>query len=198
MANHPPTTMMMTRIKKKVTRAAGVVVFAAQLCACGCSSPPAQPVSHAKPAINSAVHSLENGAYAVLGEATTRPAAETNGRGRVVLTYDRRKYSGAPADEPLTYVEIDPGDYIPMIIEGPLEMKKDSQGKSILTVTLTQAAAAKCEVFTRAHLGGRVAMVVDGEIVTLHKIRSVVTEGKLQITRCTDDACQIIRAKLAR
>jgi hypothetical protein len=41
-------------------------------------------------------------------------------------------------------------------------------------------------------------LVVDGQIVTLHKIRSVVTDGKLQITRCTDDACQVIRAKLTR
>jgi hypothetical protein len=38
----------------------------------------------------------------------------------------------------------------------------------------------------------------DGEIVTLHKIRTVVTGGKLQITRCTDDACVVIRAKLMK
>src|SRR3954470_23304512 len=84
MSNNPPSTlMMMTRIKRKVTRvtrAAGTVLFAlfaGQLCACGCGSQPplpplrgAQPSNQAKPAIHSAVvHSLENGAYAVLGEA---------------------------------------------------------------------------------------------------------------------------------
>jgi hypothetical protein len=190
--------MMMTRIKRKMTHAAGVVLFAAQLCACGCASKPAQPSDEGKPAINSVVHPLENGAYAVLGEADTRPGVETDTRPRIVLTYDRRKYSDAPPDEPLTYVEIDPADYIPLIIEGPPEMKKDTQGKSILSVSLTRAAANHTEAFTRAHLGGRVAMVVDGEIVTLHKIRNVVTGGKLQITRCTDDACEVIRAKLVR
>lgn len=50
----------------------------------------------------------------------------------------------------------------------------------------------------RAHLWGKIAMVVDGEIVTRHKIRSVITGGKLQITRCVDNACEVIRAKLVK
>lgn len=41
-------------------------------------------------------------------------------------------------------------------------------------------------------------MVVDGEIVSLHKIRRVITGDKLQITRCTDNACEVIRAKLVK
>ena len=77
-------------------------------------------------------------------------------------------------------------------------MRKDGQGKSILSVSLTRTNAEKAEAFTRAHLGGKIAMVVDGEIVTLHKIRSVITGGKLQITRCKDNACEILRAKLVK
>jgi len=189
---------MMTCIKRKLIRAAGVVVLTGVLCACGCDSKPAPSSNQAKPAANAAARSLENGAYAVRTEASTPQDAESDSRRRVVLTYDRRKYSDAPRDEPLTYVEIDPADYIPLIIDAPPEMTRDSQGKGILSVSLTPASAIKCESFTQAHLGGRVALVVDGQIVTLHKIRSVVTDGKLQITRCTDDACQVIRAKLTR
>jgi hypothetical protein len=189
---------MMSRIKSEVSHAAGVILFAAMLCACGCGSQPAPPPSEAKPVTHAVAGSLENGAYAVLGEAPARQGVEADALHRLVLVYDRRKYSDAPPDEPLTYVEIDPSDYIPLLIEGSPEMKKDSQGKSILSVSLTRAGADKTEAFTRAHLGGRIAMVVDGEIVTLHKIRSVVTDGKLQITRCTDNACEIIRAKLAK
>jgi len=74
----------------------------------------------------------------------------------------------------------------------------DGQGKSILSVSLARKNVERTEAFTRAHLGGKVAMVIDGEIVTLHKIRSVITGGKLQITRCTDNACEVIRAKLVR
>jgi len=56
----------------------------------------------------------------------------------------------------------------------------------------------RAEAFTRAHQGGRMAMVIDGEIVTLHKVRSVITDGKVQITRCTDNACEVLRSKLAK
>jgi len=77
-------------------------------------------------------------------------------------------------------------------------MTKDGEGKSILTVSLKRKYAERAEVFTRAHLGGRIVMIVDGEIVTLHKIRSVIVGGQLQITRCTDDACEVIRAKLVK
>ena len=98
----------------------------------------------------------------------------------------------------VTYVALDPKDYVPLIIIGTPEMKSDGQGKSVLTVCLARRNAKRAEAFTRAHLGGRIAMVVDGEIVTLHKIRSVITAGKVQVTRCTDNACEVIRSKLVK
>jgi len=185
---------MISKIKNQVS----VILFAAILSISGCATRPTQQVHQVSADGSEAAHSLENGAYAVLREAATPQDARAESLRQVVLTYDRRKYSDAPPDEPLTYVAIDPTDYVPLIIEGVPEMKKDSQGKSILSVSLTRANAKKTEAFTRAHLGGRIAMVVDGEIVTLHKIRSVISGGKLQITRCTDNACEVIRAKLVR
>jgi preprotein translocase subunit SecD len=82
------------------------------------------------------------------------------------------------------------------VIEGTPVMTRDGQGKDVLSVSLSRQYVRRAEDFTRAHLGGRIAMVVDGQIVTLHKVRSVVTDGRLQITRCTDEACKVIRAKL--
>ena len=163
---------------------------------CGGKSQQAQPTNHAAAVVSPAAQHLENGAYIILREAPTSQEARVAGVPSIVLTYDRRKYSDVPPNEPLTYVAIDPKDYVPLIIEGTPEMKSDGQGKSVLTVSLTRKNAERAEVFTRAHLGGRIAMVVGGEIVTLHKIRSVVTGGKVQITRCTDHACEVIRSKL--
>jgi preprotein translocase subunit SecD len=193
----------MTNKKPKVLipalTTAFVLVFV--ICGCGCKNPPAastNPVHavHATTSPPAPAHSLENGAYLILREASTPQDARVEGVPQMVLTYDRRKCSDAPPNEPLTYVAIDPKDYIPLIIEGAPEMKSDGQGKSILTVSLTRQNAERAEAFTRAHLGGRIAMVVGGEIVTLHKIRSVITGGKIQITRCTDNACEVIRSKL--
>jgi hypothetical protein len=190
---------MLRRLARRLFTLCAAVAAAVPLCISGCGGPPAHtPSSVATTATSDVPRPLENGAYAVLREAPTPDNSLAEGSRQTVLTYDRSKYGNAPAGESLTYVIIDPADYVPLIIEGSPEMTMDSQGKSILSVTLTRASADKTEAFTRAHLGGRIAMVVDGEIVTLHKIRSVVSGGRLQITRCTDNACEIIRAKLAK
>jgi len=168
-----------------------VLVFAI----CAGKSQQAQPTNQAPAALSPAAQHLENGAYLILREAPTPQEARVAGNSPVLLAYDRRKYSGAPPNEPLTYVAIDPKDYVPLIIEGTPEMQSDGQGKSFLTVSLARKNVQRAEAFTRAHLGGRIAMVVGGEIVTLHKIRSVITDGKVKITRSTDNACEVIRSK---
>ncbi len=165
---------------------------------CGCSSLHAQPTNQALAAAAPVTRALQNGAYAVLREAPSAREAGAEGGSQVVLAYDRRRYSGAPPNEPLTYVALDPNDYVPLVIEGRPGMKSDGQGKSVLTVSLVRKNVKGAEAFTRAHLGGRMAMVIDGEIVTLHKIRTVITDGKVQITRCTDNACEVLRSKLVK
>jgi preprotein translocase subunit SecD len=68
----------------------------------------------------------------------------------------------------------------------------------ILRVKLKKKYAQRLEDFSRRHLGGTVAIVLDGEIVTLHKVRSVVSGGQVQITRCSDNACEVLKAKLTK
>jgi len=165
---------------------------------CGCKSSHAGSTSPVHGMVRPVGYALDNGAYAILREAPTPQEARVQRVPQVVLAYDRRKYSDATPNEPLAYVAIDPRDYVPLIIEGTPEMKTDGQGKSVLTVSLARNNVERAEAFTRAHLGGRIAMVVDGEIVTLHKIRSVITDGRVQITRCTDNACEVIRSKLVK
>ncbi len=164
----------------------------------GSNSLQAQQTNQALAAVTPATRALENGAYAVLREAPSDQEAGVEGPSQVVLRYDRRKYSDAPTNEPLTYVVLDAKDYVPLVIEGTPELKSDGQGKSLLSVSLVRKNVKRAETFTRAHLGGRIAMVIDGEIVTLHKIRAVITDGKVQITRCTDNACEVLRSKLVK
>jgi preprotein translocase subunit SecD len=183
--------MKITFIESAVSR-----VLVALLVVCTYVCPLGAQTNQTNAPIAPSVASLQNGAYFVLREASTPQEAQVSGVSEIVLAYDQRKYSDAPSNQPPSYVSIDPKDYVPLIIEGAPEMSKDGQGKSILSVSLTRTNAERAEAFTRVHLGGRIAMVVDGEIVTLHKIRSVITGGKLQITRCRDNACEVIRTKL--
>jgi preprotein translocase subunit SecD len=135
--------------------------------------------------------------YEVLGEAATPPTSYLDAS-HMVIAYDRRKYSQAPENEPLSYVTIDRDSFVPLLIEGTPRLGTDPNGRSMLSITLARDQAKRLEDFTRAHLGGRVATILDGEIITLNKIRAVITGGEVQMTRCTDEACQFVRAKLVK
>lgn len=165
-------------------RAAVVLVFAA-LGACAHT----QSVPD-----NARAPGIDNGLYAVVGTGATPEEAAALGPHRAVLAYDGR-YTESPEDMP-EYVAIEEGPFVPLILEGEPESHTDERGHATLGVTLQKDQAAALEEFTRAHLGGRVAIVLGGEIVTKHKVREVVTGGRLQITRCTDNACTVLRSKL--
>ena len=65
-----------------------------------------------------------------------------------------------------------------------------------MRVSLSEEAAAQFESFTERHLGQTVALVVGGQVLTVHKIRQVVHDGNVQISRCGDEGCQILFLEL--
>jgi preprotein translocase subunit SecD len=50
--------------------------------------------------------------------------------------------------------------------------------------------------FTEKNIMHQIAFVTDGTVITIHKIRAAVTDGEIQITRCTDNACQVLYLRL--
>jgi hypothetical protein len=113
------------------------------------------------------------------------------------LLYDR-KYSESDKNQPPKYVALDTSFFVPLVLAGPPDARKDDRGWTLLSVTLAREQVKSLENFTRAHLGGTVATVVGGEIVTMHKVRTVIQDGRAQITRCQDDACQVLLVKLVK
>jgi preprotein translocase subunit SecD len=154
---------------------------------------PAQ--SAARPAADP--RSLANGVYAVLRAGLTREEVQTEKPPHAVLVYDR-KYSDADKDQPPRYVALDTSSFVPLVLAGQPEAQKDGRGWTLLNVTLAPQHVKTLEDFTRAHLDGLVAVVIDGEIVTMHKVRTVIVDGKAQITRCFDDACRTLLLKLTK
>ena len=59
-------------------------------------------------------------------------------------------------------------------------------------LTLTDSAKDRLANFTGDHINDWVALVIDGNAVTMHKIRERIEDGRLQITRCTDNACAML------
>ena len=141
--------------------------------------------------------SLANGVYAVLREGVTPAEARPGNLPPVTLLY-RQKYSESDRNEPPRYVALDPSSFVPLVLAEPPEARKDDRGWTLLHVTLAPEQVKTLATFTRAHLGGGVAIVIDGEIITMHKVRSVIEDGRVQITRCQDDACRVLRMKLTK
>ncbi|HEY1335865.1 MAG TPA: protein translocase subunit SecD, partial [Bryobacteraceae bacterium] len=57
----------------------------------------------------------------------------------------------------------------------------DSMGRAVTAFTLTQEAAARFEQFTRANLGRRTAIVLDGDILSVPVIEDVIRDtGQIQ------------------
>jgi len=144
-----------------------------------------------------ALGSLSDGIYYVVREDSAERETRSGGNDFPVLPYTAR-YSDSGPEEPARYITLDPSSFIPMILEGAPDMQKDSGGKTLLGVTLKERYARPLEEFTRKHLGGKVAILLGGEIITIHKVRSVISGGRIQITRCDDNACEVLRSKLEK
>lgn len=91
---------------------------------------------------------------------------------------------------------IDTTQYVPLELEKAPTTEQQTEQKKKLLLSLTKEASEKLKSFTAAHVMSRVVIVVDGEALTMHKIKEPITSGQLQITRCTDNACERLYVKL--
>lgn len=132
---------------------------------------------------------LPDGIYFIVSEADTFEAAESPLH--KVLAYDGRHTGDI---RPVTYLALGVEPFVPLIFESPPTMASSENGFSSLHVALESRYARGLEEFTRIH--ERVAVIIDGEVVTKHKVREPIRGGRFQITRCGDDACEVLYSKL--
>jgi len=185
------------------------------LCALGCASQPAvtssstdltgpEPHSHSALSSQSATDALpplENGIYAVWAIAATAEEAAMAAPGKRILLDDYR-FIERDEDEPVRYLAVATDEFVPFALQAGPELGTGPRGRPMLGLVLDPEHAALLERFTRAHLweetGRKIVIIIGGHVVTVHKIREPITEGRIQITRCTDKACQILFSKLAK
>jgi hypothetical protein len=91
---------------------------------------------------------------------------------------------------------IDTTEYVPLELEKGPTTEQQTESKKKLLLYLTKNASEQLKTFTTVHVMKRVALVVEGEAFTMHKIREPITSGQLQITRCTDNACERLYVSL--
>lgn len=134
---------------------------------------------------------LPDGLYRVLGRSPS-PPGESRG---VVRRYEPRR-SDPSSDVGPEYVELDASDYVPLVLSRPPDPIPQPDGRIGLDLALAREHVGRLERVTKNNLGGAMAIVMDDEIMSVHKQRAVITDGRMKITRCTDRACERLLTKL--
>ena len=139
-------------------------------CACACACADSSPV--ATPAV------LADGVYEVLAVERDRAALPEPDSDTRVLIHDR-KYLRGGADEPPDYLLLRVPGYAPLDLARP-PTQGMTEGRPVLLLALEEdAGKALTELTSRAE---RAAVVVGGDVVTVHRIRVPIEGGHLQIS----------------
>lgn len=139
---------------------------------------------------------LASGFYGILADETDPARLPAPTRRRVVFCYDPKVLDPASRD-PKRYLLLPARPDVPMTLADKPRKEPSGRGNSQLLIQLDPRHTRRLEEFTRRFAIKRnVAVVVGGEVISTHKIREAITGGRIQITRCGDDACEVIYTKL--
>lgn len=134
---------------------------------------------------------LENGIYLVLNDYKGEIPDTEN----AVIEYSHDFLDENEQGQPV-YIEIDTSDFVKLDLADEPDGIEQEDKRINLMLTLNNFAAEQLADFTEKNLNKRVAIVIGGKAVTMHKVRTRIEGGKLQITRCTDNACKYLLIEL--
>ena len=141
---------------------------------------------------------LPNGIYLVLRDAENSKSLEPAGANERILIDDGHLLEpNQPnlSDQP-RFVALSTEHFIPISLAQKPTKKLDAQGKKQLLLELAKGQVVPLENFTRENCGRSVAIVIGNQVVTVHKVREPISGGKMQITRCTDNGCDVLYTQL--
>lgn len=141
---------------------------------------------------------LQNGIYLVLRDAENSKSLEPASANERILIDDGHLLEPTQPNLPdkPRFVALSTDHFIPIILAQKPTKKLDAQGKKQLLLELAKGQVVPLETFTRENCGRSVAIVIGNQVVTVHKVREPIVGGKMQITRCTDNGCDVLYTQL--
>lgn len=138
---------------------------------------------------------LADGVYAVqrdsLNDGDLLPIKD----GEVLAVHDHR-YLKQGDSQPQRYLVVHSAPEVALALaSAPTSVKEGDDGLRIF-LKLQPEAASALERLTQAHLGKQIAIVINGEVVTMHKVREVIKGGDVQITSCAPGAAEYLLGQL--
>jgi hypothetical protein len=113
--------------------------------------------------------------------------------------YDENKFLQLQDEEPepVKYIGLSKTELIPFQLTSRPESIRQADGRLEIGLEFSPEMQTRLTSFSQKYLGRQVALVIGGEIITLHKVRSVIRSDGIKISRCTDNGCQLIMSKFA-
>lgn len=145
-----------------------------------------------------ASRALDDGLYLVLRQGPWQKSMEFVGKNEQLVANDFHLLEPEER-EPTVYMVLQKSPFVPLILGAPpKEDTEENSNKPRLQLQLSDQHVKTLEDFTREHMGQTVAIVIGGDVVTCHKVKSAITGGALQITRCTKHGCETLFTTLLK
>lgn len=97
------------------------------------------------------------------------------------------------------YMVIDASSFSPFLlrVKPKTELQEGkTDGRKKLLLEFNEEGKEKLAEYTGQHVNQMTSIVIKGQALTKHVIREAITGGFLQITRCNDNACEMLDIEL--
>ena len=138
---------------------------------------------------------LPDGVYAVQRESLKEKDVLPLKEGEVMVVHHSR-YLKKDDKEPPRYLVVHSAPDVVLDLAGKPKAVKEGTEVVRIFLKLQPKAAAALERLTSDHLGRQLAIVLGGEVVTMHKIREIIKGGEIQITSCVAGAANHLLEQL--
>jgi len=115
---------------------------------------------------------------------------------REALAVHNHRYLNKGENEPPRFLVVRPVPEVTLDLAGAPKAQKEGEVVVRILLKLRPQAAAALERLTRAQLGKQVAIILGGEVVTVHKVREVIRGGDVQIASCAAGAAGYLLKQL--
>jgi len=142
---------------------------------------------------------LANGIYLVYAEFNSSANAMRLPKGFVLYEYTADHLESRISEEtdPTRYIVIRDKPSVPVILsDKPTLLNTNDKYEFALQFTLASKYIELMEKFTGSNLNKRAALVIGGKMITIHKLRAAIKNGKFTVTRCFDNGCKVIYQNL--